>query len=177
MKFKGQYFSFDAMIAAIIFILTLVSLLSYWHSVRLSLENQHDIFLKDAFRISELLLSPGYPTGVACDKMEEVGLGISFTDKRLNLSKINCVYNLAASIKGFSERLGTSNEVSIVFTDYEGKELSVIGIPPQKLAPDDVVSSAKVRRLASIFDDMGDDDPTNDKEIPASMDVYVYRVQ
>lgn len=177
MKFKGQYFSFDAMVAAIIFILTLVSLLSYWHSVRLSLENQHDIFLKDAFRISELLLSPGYPSDKTCDKMEEVGLGISFTDKRLNLSKINCVDNLAASIKGFSERLGTSNEISIVFTDYKGTELAVIGTPPQQIAPDSVVSSAKIRRLVSIFDDMGDNNPTNDQETPAAMDVYVYRIQ
>ena len=38
---KGQYFSFDAIVASVIFVLALVALLSYWHSVRSYLEHEN----------------------------------------------------------------------------------------------------------------------------------------
>lgn len=56
--FKGQYFSFDAIIASVIFILALVSLLSYWNSARTTLDFQNGDLTNEALRISEIALEP-----------------------------------------------------------------------------------------------------------------------
>ncbi len=48
---KGQYFSFDAIIASVIFVMALVALLSYWHSVKSYLDSQNDEISKEAIQI------------------------------------------------------------------------------------------------------------------------------
>lgn len=77
---KGQYFSFDAVIGASIFILTLVAIMSYWYGVSSSIEQQQSVLAKEAIRIADILYSPS-----------ETPYGItgSWSDKRLNLTKIN----------------------------------------------------------------------------------------
>ena len=55
---KGQYFSFDAIIASVVFVLTVLALMSYWNSVKAGMETYSDETTKEAIRISDLLLSP-----------------------------------------------------------------------------------------------------------------------
>ena len=55
---KGQYFTFDVIVAGIIAVFTLILLLSYW---RYALENStlvKDTLTKEAIRVSNLLMSP-----------------------------------------------------------------------------------------------------------------------
>jgi hypothetical protein len=167
---RGQYFSFDAIIASIIFVLTLVSLLSYWHSVRVTIDNQHNELMKEAMRISEQLLSPGYPPDKECDKMNEVGFAISTTDKRLNLTKIECVHGLAEQPELLKEKLGTIYDVAIKIFTYDGKQ---IGERKTNIRTEEknVINTAKIRRLVSIYD------PSTDNETLAYMDVYVYQTK
>ena len=52
---KGQYFSFDAIIATLIFILTMVSVFSYWSNTRTALDTQNSDLMREAQRISDVL--------------------------------------------------------------------------------------------------------------------------
>ncbi len=166
-RMKGQYLSFDAMVSSIMFILAIVSLLSYWHSVRLTVDNQNEELLKDAFKVSELLLSPGYPFDKDCNDMVEVGFAISSKDKRLNNTKIKCL--AAISKDELNARLGTTNKVFIEIKSYEGSYSEMI--PNEAPNSDEIANSARVRRIVSILNENGED------EIPAYLDVLVYQMK
>jgi hypothetical protein len=77
---KGQYFSFDAVIGASIFILTLVAIMSYWYGVSSSIEQQQSSLAKEAMRVADIVYSPA----------EEVPYGITmgWDDKRINREKV-----------------------------------------------------------------------------------------
>ena len=59
---KGQFFSYDAIIGAMIFVIAFGLLVSYWWSVRSLLNPEREDMLKEALRISDSLLTPGNPT-------------------------------------------------------------------------------------------------------------------
>lgn len=56
---KGQYFSFDAIVAAVIFVMAISILTGHWFSLRAQMDEQ-TLFLQDeAIRLSEIFVSPG----------------------------------------------------------------------------------------------------------------------
>ncbi|MFA6214371.1 MAG: hypothetical protein WC717_03775 [Candidatus Micrarchaeia archaeon] len=61
MNMKGQYFSFDAVIATVIMVLAFSSLVAYWHGAQTVVEERNSNRLADAYRMAESLLSPGAP--------------------------------------------------------------------------------------------------------------------
>lgn len=58
---KGQYFSFDAIVAAIIFILGITLLMGNWFAIRQASDSTPMQLQEDALRVSDVLLSPGVP--------------------------------------------------------------------------------------------------------------------
>ena len=76
---KGQYFSFDAIIASVIFIMAIVLLLSYWHSVKVFLDYQTSDVAKETMKVASLLFVPSFPEGADCSGIENLGF-----DLRLN---------------------------------------------------------------------------------------------
>lgn len=105
---KGQYFSFDAIIGASIFILTLVAIFSYWYGVSNSIEQQQSTLAKEAIRIADILYSP---TEIP------YGLTVNWSDRHLVWEKIDglCEENDAQEV------LGSEYGVAIYFTDREGE--------------------------------------------------------
>ena len=102
---KGQYFSFDAIIGASIFILTLIAILSYWYGVGNSIEQQQTVYAKEAIRIADILYSPTeIPYGVT----------VNWSDKHIDLVK---VHELCEGGTSASEVLGSEYAVAIHFTD------------------------------------------------------------
>ncbi len=75
---KGQYFSFDAIIGGVIFILTAMALFSYWYGISGTLDQRHEALAKEAFRISEMVLTPIEP-----------GFAMGWRDAHLNYSRLN----------------------------------------------------------------------------------------
>ncbi len=146
---KGQYFSFDAIIASVIFVLALVALLSYWHSVRSFLDYQNDPLSSEVTRVSNLMFVPPPPSD--CAHMGQFGLAVSFDDPRVNESLITCVDS-----KGepwLRNALGTPYNVSIKVTDVSGAHpVLFLGgdVPASGLT--DVV---KMRRLSSVVNPDG----------------------
>jgi len=80
---KGVYFSFDAIIASLIFILTLISVMSYWYGVREGIMHSDSILMDEAYRLSNLFLLPNSAGGVA----------IESHDKMLNSTRITNIAN------------------------------------------------------------------------------------
>ena len=58
MNSKGQFFSYDAIIAGAIFLLAIALILSYWNGVQ---PNQETDLSRETLRLSETLLTAGFP--------------------------------------------------------------------------------------------------------------------
>lgn len=83
---KGQYFSFDAIVASIIFMLAMSILLGQWFNVRQATDMTNEYMQEDAFRVSDLLLSSGVPHDwyspaklPTLGGVRKVGIGVSPT--------------------------------------------------------------------------------------------------
>ncbi|MGV8176748.1 MAG: hypothetical protein ACP5NX_03045 [Candidatus Bilamarchaeaceae archaeon] len=168
---KGQYFSFDAIVAAIMFILIFATIIAYWNSVRVSFDTQGGgDMMKTAVRISDQLMNPGYTSEDPLKQDENVvGFGMSWGDKRLDLGKIEDFQGVAGtgSVKG---KFATNYEVYITMEIYS------YGGDPKTLkfgnAPDDSTTTqiAHFTRDAPIIMDK----KTGETAI-SRMDIYVYR--
>ncbi|MBU0533095.1 hypothetical protein KKB44_06400 [Candidatus Micrarchaeota archaeon] len=145
---KGQYFSFDAIIASVIFVLALVALLSYWHSVKSFLDYQNDQLSRDAVRISNMLFTP--PDSSNCANIETLGLAVSWDDRRVDSSMLDCIETHdAAWLKGVA---GSPYNAYIKVTSLvDGSETEVGDEPPA-----DATDVVNIRRLASVVNTTGD---------------------
>ena len=105
---KGQYFSFDAIVGASIFILTLVAIMSYWYGVSSSIEQQQTGLSKEAMRVSDMVFSS-----------KEVPYGVleGWDDRRINYTRINTEF---CRPKDASERLGSPYGVAVHFSTISG---------------------------------------------------------
>ena len=159
---KGQYFSFDAIIASLIFLMAIVSLISYWHSIRTSVGYQNSEMLTEAFRISDLLMGPGYPPDVDCVDMNQIGLAISNADGRVKADRIDECSKLDA--QGLRNR--TLSAYNLTVEVWVGNDVTRLGPEINLDFVDDVV---KVRRVISIYNE------TSDEGFLGHMDIYLYR--
>lgn len=144
---KGQYFSFDAIIASVIFVLALVALLSYWHSVKSFLDFQDDSLSREAVRISNLLFAPpSFKTALSsdCGNMDQLGFALSWDDRRVNSSVIQCAASKDQA--WLREALGASSGVLLEIKYVnKGTYLKIGGDVPESTA-----NIVKIRRLATI---------------------------
>src|SRR3989338_6495002 len=62
-KMKGQYFSFDAIVATVILVLAVTTLATYWFGVHSVVDAKSDYLYSTALRTGDALLSPGVPSG------------------------------------------------------------------------------------------------------------------
>jgi len=150
MNFKGQYFSFDAIIASVIFVLALVALFSYWHSVKAYLDYQSDPLSREVVRVSNLLFTPPSPSS-DCASMERLGFSKSWDDRRLDLAVIECAEAKAsADPTWLNTEFGTPYKLSIEFTNLTGTpaRLAYVGAEP----PPDATDVVKMHRLATVVD-------------------------
>ncbi len=155
---KGQYFSFDAIVGASIFILTLVAILSYWYGVSNSIEQQQTVYSKEAIRIADVLYSPSsIPSG----------LTVNWTDKHILLSKVKTL----CSATNAKEVLGSEYGVAVQFSDRVG---NVVPEPciwtsniPGGVDYSDAHEIYKIRRVGSYFDEDGN-------TVLGYVDIYVY---
>lgn len=147
---KGQYFSFDAIIASVIFMMAVVMLLSYWHSVRTFLEFQSGDMTQETMRISTVLFSPA-PSGIL----------VSSSDRRVNSTLLNLLPTKGESLKS---KFATPYNVQLIVTAIAGDSFTKAfgDIPPKN---SEIV---KMRRIGTIIDNDG-------KTILATFDIYLYR--
>lgn len=165
--YKGQYFSFDAIIATVIFVIALVSLLSYWNATKNSFELQSNELSQEAFRISSVLLSPGYPANALCSSQSQVGFGKSISDKVLMLSKIECVRSLEPDVVKRSLSTGFGVSVYLDGNLVSGQDLAIVSGRYSNVV--------RVRRIVSILDDFYVASPYYNTQNVSAIDIFVYR--
>ncbi len=162
---KGQYFSFDAIIASVIFMMSIVLLLSYWHSVKTFLDYQTSDVAKETMRIASLLFVPAVPESDTCSLLENLGFAVSWDDRRINKVLLeNCDTLGSAELK---EKLGTPYNVSIKVTYVDDGSLFYIG--DETVPWDEAREVSNMRRAASAYD------KTDGSTRLAIVDVSVYR--
>jgi len=152
---KGQYFSFDAIVASVIFVLALMALLSYWHSVRTYLDYQTSDVQKEAVRLSNLLFAPpefSSPT-YDCDTIERMGFSNSWTERVVNQTLLDCAESQTSADPEWLKRtLATPYNVSITVTHI----LAVDDERLQQINPitvtDDTTEIVSMRRLTTVQD-------------------------
>ena len=162
MKRKGVYFSFDAVISSIIFILTIISLLSYWYGVRETVMAEEFVISEEALRISNLLFLPSE---------DGFGFVVSYEDKSLNMSKIaNYIDGYSGPDVNYMNELkvdvSTPYNLFIVFEVYSQSNYYLSLEDTVYLGdeyPDYSIMVSKVVRIA----------PTSDGKI-AVVSVYLY---
>lgn len=99
---KGQYFSFDAIIASVIMVVAITSLTAYWFGVQSVVESKSSPMYADALRVAESLVSPGSPenwtlyagTQAGLSQIRQIGLTKSYGGE-LDLAKITTLQNLS----------------------------------------------------------------------------------
>ncbi|MBI5224034.1 hypothetical protein HY990_06470 [Candidatus Micrarchaeota archaeon] len=162
---KGQYFSFDAIMATVIFLLALVGLLSYWYGVKTYLDYQSEDLSKEAVRVSGLLFGPPSPS-TACTSLTRLGLAISWEDQRLDAQNLACAHSMDPN--RLKVVLSTPFNVAVDVTRLPDpsprRELSM-GVA----APSTSKEIVKLRRLATIYN------RTSGESYPAIVDISIYR--
>ncbi|MBD3390166.1 hypothetical protein GF415_04425 [Candidatus Micrarchaeota archaeon] len=134
---KGQYFSFDAIIGASIFILTLVAIFSYWYGVSNSIEQQQSALATEAIRIADILYSPTeVPYGVT----------VNWSNKHLYVPKVEALCDEEAPP---SDVLGSEYAVSIDF-NTRGDNICTWG--EQSINSNEIY---RMRRAGSYLDEDG----------------------
>jgi hypothetical protein len=165
---KGQYFSFDAVIASLIFLLTMISLLSYWYNVRSTMDYQQGEITKQALRVSDIVLTPAYGQAAPNSKCQ-VGFTEAWGKKVVNYTALdNCKL---VDEDGLRNLFGTPYNVTVrvgFVSAAPSLDNITIGLAPDTL--EGVTELSKVQRLAAV----SKGDGTAPTEL-AIIEVYLYR--
>ncbi|MCL6088693.1 MAG: hypothetical protein M1530_00830 [Candidatus Marsarchaeota archaeon] len=95
---KGQYFSMDAIIASIIFVLALSLLMSHWFSLRAQNESRSSVLQDDADRLSTLIISPPDPPAWYKNPSSARTAGLALNNSRLGVLNLTAVSEAAVSL-------------------------------------------------------------------------------
>ena len=149
---KGQYFSFDAIIGFTIFILILMTILSYWYSATSYFNTIENPMNKEAYRISEIILSD---SSLGCVSGEV--LSISRCENLLGGMDADRLRRAYYSPYNFS--------ISIQATDYAGNPAFPARNYPS-VSPTAYSESYILTRVSAVT--------YNDQTYPAKLTIIVY---
>jgi hypothetical protein len=95
---KGQVWSYDLIIASIIFVLAMAVLSFFWWSIRTNMSENKAAIVRESLTISDVLMSPGIPENwnVGVDpndpstwsNVQQLGLAKSWDNKSLSVDKV-----------------------------------------------------------------------------------------
>lgn len=164
---KGQYFSFDAIMATLVFLLAVSLLSNYWFGVRASAEKGSDAY-KEALRISDALLGDGSPpewqTG---SQVYSYGLAQSNGTSELNMTKAKRFFQqLANNYTGTQAMLRTNEQLIISIDDISGNTPSPLYFGGH--APQNPTTAVKAVRIATIYDS------TTGKYLPVRLTITLW---
>ena len=85
---KGQFFSYDAIVAGLMFTILLTILYIYWSSLRSTMFTQIDDMFRTSIAVSNLLLTTGNPTNWNTDDVKQIGITTGPNSLELNFNKV-----------------------------------------------------------------------------------------
>jgi hypothetical protein len=93
--YKGQFFSYDAIVAGVLFAVLLSILFVYWTSLRSLLFTQIDDMFRTSLELSNALLTPGYPADWTVSDVRQIGITTDFNSMRVDGAKLANLRNLS----------------------------------------------------------------------------------
>ena len=92
---RGQFFSYDAMVAGLMFAILLTILYVYWSSLRATVFTQIDDLFRTSMDVSNVLLTTGNPTDWNMTDVSQIGLVSSMNSLDLDENKVESLRVLA----------------------------------------------------------------------------------
>ncbi|NYZ79119.1 hypothetical protein H0N99_03135 [Candidatus Micrarchaeota archaeon] len=103
---KGQVWSYDLVIASIIFVLAMAVLAFFWWSVRTNMSEDKEAIIRESFKVSDMLMSPGIPQNWSMlvnlsnqstwSNVQGIGLAESWTNSSLSVDKVYKLINMSS---------------------------------------------------------------------------------
>jgi hypothetical protein len=151
---KGQYFSFDAVVATVIMVVAITSLAAYWFGVQSVVESRNNPMYADSLRIAESLLSPGSPSNWTLyasgadfdlDAVRQIGIGADFGNQ-LDSAKIKELRDLSSAPANYTAvgrimRATGDYYIKVEQTDNLAGDKYYIGIAPPLNATEVVIAN------------------------------------
>jgi len=177
---KGQYFSFDAVVATLIMVVAITSLVAYWFGVQSVVESRNNPMYADSLRIAESLLSPGSPsnwtayvTGNTADleNIRQIGLAKNFSNE-LDRNKIEKLQYLVQNQLKYNEtgrimRATGDYFIKIEQTDKPDGEYFEIGSDPAQYGKN--ATEVSIANRGAVLDD------GSGKLVPMRLRLYLWR--
>lgn len=127
--YRGFFFSYDALVAGVIFALFLAIIFANWTSMRIALFARADEMMRSALVLSNVLLSPGNPIDWDPKNWQQIGLVDELRSVRLNATKVEYFRQLAdpagPTYAHLRESLTEGYEFAVIIGDV------TIGNPPK----------------------------------------------
>jgi len=193
-KMRGQYFSFDAIVATVILVMAITTLASYWFGVQSVVDAKSNYLFSTARQASDELMSGGLPQGwtepgvidlsdpATIANIRQLGLGNGDTGD-INATKVELLQRMAldrnfySGIKNLTHTGGYGEEIYIWVYETDGAANAksyAIGCPypdsGSQSSPGEVAMAHRGGRL--VFDPRPDG--TQDPPVPAGMLVAVW---
>lgn len=122
-KSKGQFFSYDAIVASAVFLIALSLILVYWQGIRTGGEGE---LARESARLSEKLMGTGVPQNwERTGEVGSIGLVEGESNGVLSIEKLVEFRKMSGDdYVGTKEKLGIGNEYWI---EISGKEIDCFG--------------------------------------------------
>ena len=133
---KGQYFSFDAIIATVIVVISMTTLVAYWFSIQSVVDTRSNTLQSAASAMADTLLSPGIPanwtipvidpnTGLKVYPVQQRGLANGFTND-INETKSAVLQQLVNNIDYYSASSAYNQTKSLFHLGGFGEEYMIV---------------------------------------------------
>jgi hypothetical protein len=104
---KGQVWSYDLIIASIVFVMAMAVLAFFWWSVRTNMSEDKEAIIRESFKVSDVLMSPGIPQNWSMlvnlsdqstwSNVQEIGLAESWTNGSISADKLYKLINMSSA--------------------------------------------------------------------------------
>ncbi|NYZ75827.1 hypothetical protein H0N98_01080 [Candidatus Micrarchaeota archaeon] len=114
---KGQVWSYDLIIASMIFVVAMAILAFFWWSARTNMSENKDAIIRESLKIGDVLMSPGIPadwnTAGGFDpfddstwsNVQQIGLAESWTNRSLSVNKLNNLRTMSSTNYSYTRSL------------------------------------------------------------------------
>jgi len=116
---KGQVWSYDLIIASMIFVIAMAILAFFWWSARTNMSENKDAIIRESLKVSDVLMSPGIPANwntlvnlsnqSTWSKVQQIGLAESWVNRSLSVDKIYKLTNMSVTNYSYARSLLRSN--------------------------------------------------------------------
>jgi nitrogen fixation-related uncharacterized protein len=116
---RGQVWSYDLIVASIIFVIALSILAFFWWSVRTNLAEDKEAIVRESLKVSDVLMSPGIPENwndlvnlsdsTTWSQVEQIGLAQSWDNHSLSVDKVYKLINMSSANYSYVQNRLRSN--------------------------------------------------------------------